>query len=103
MRFRVRRAKIGAEKRDLFELCGPGAVSFALGLGQLTPGSGSFPTALLQSVVVQQQDAMNWLREKRDEEECHATRSEFVEWAILIFVGSELLIDLLRLLGAVRH
>jgi|SRR5258708_7191658 hypothetical protein len=102
MRFRVRRANIGAQRRELFELCGPESVSFALGLGQLS-GSGTHPTALLQTVVLQQQDAMNWLREKRDEQECHTTRIEFVEWAILIFVGSELLIDLLRLVGAVKH
>lgn len=104
MRFWVRRAKIDEAKRDLFEQCGADVVALALGLGSLVPGSNQFPTHVLQTVVLGQADAMAWLQEKRDEEQCVKRRGELVEWAILIFVGLEVVHDFSPAIeAALRH
>src|SRR5664279_1977736 len=97
MRLRIRRAKITQQQRDEYERYGTQVIALALGLGSLTPGSGTFPTHALQMVVLQQAPAAEWLREKRDEDEYHQTRLEFVEWSILIFVVFGVILDFFML------
>jgi hypothetical protein len=97
MRFRIRRAKISPQMRDDFERYGAQVIALALGLGSLTPQSGQFPTHALQTVVLHQSEAADWLREKRDEEMCDKRRTELVEWSILIFVIFGVVLDFLIL------
>jgi hypothetical protein len=73
MRFRIRRANIRPEVRDDFELYGSDVIALALGLGILPYGNTGFPSAILRTVLMNQKDASEWLREKRDKEERHET------------------------------
>jgi hypothetical protein len=74
-----------------------------LGLGVLpVGGQGAYPSALLQTVLLHQAEAAAWLTEKRDEEECDKTRTEIVEWAILVFVVLGVVFDFLILLKEVK-
>ncbi len=99
MQFRSRHANIDEKRRAEFERVSVQVVSLALGLGSLTPGSNQFPTDILQMIVVGgQNDAAEWLREKREEEECHATRIEIVEWSILIFVVLSVILEIVTLI-----
>jgi hypothetical protein len=99
MRFRVRRATIDENKRKEFERCGIQVVSLALALGSITPGSKQFPTFILKMIVLGgQNEAAEWLREKRDEEECHATRIEIIEWAILVFLVLSVILEIMALI-----
>jgi hypothetical protein len=41
--------------------------------------------------------AKQWLREKRDQQECHDTRIEIVEWSILVFVIFGVILDFMIL------
>jgi hypothetical protein len=71
MRFKVRRANIRQDLRDLFTLYGTEVVALALGVGTLPVGGGGFggtwsPTVALQTVHLNQQAAAEWLRERRD-------------------------------------
>jgi hypothetical protein len=82
--------------RDDFERYGSQVIALALGLGVLPIGGmgGGHPTHALQTVVLHQADAAAWLTEKRDEEERDKTRTEFIEWAILIFVVVGVIADI---------
>jgi hypothetical protein len=84
MRTRIRRAKISAELRDNFELYGSQVVALALGLGVLPAGSVGFPSSVLRMVLMNQQPAIDWLREKRDQEERQQTLGY---WSMLILTA----------------
>jgi hypothetical protein len=86
MRLRVRRAKISAELRDNFELYGSQVVALALGLGVLPVGSvqTGMPSSVLRMVLFNQQPAIDWLREKRDQEE---RRETLGYWSMLILTA----------------
>jgi hypothetical protein len=85
MRFRVRRASISAERRDIFELYGPQVVALSLGLGNL-PGGGLqlFPSMIMRTVLTYQNEASAWLREKRDQTE---RRETFGFWIMLVLTA----------------
>jgi hypothetical protein len=86
MRWRIRRAKIPADIRGLFELYGKDVVAMALGLGTVAGGGRELPTQALMTVHHNQQAAAEWLREERDREDCHKLVMTIVEILILVFV-----------------
>jgi hypothetical protein len=65
-RFKIRRADIRAELRSMFELYGKEVVALALGLGMPLAGSRMSPTAVLQTIHLNQDAAARWLQEQRD-------------------------------------
>jgi hypothetical protein len=101
MRFRIRKAQIRDDVRDQLELLGENVVALALGLGAMQ-GAGGFgpataPTKAMMIVYQFQDAATQWLREKRDQAERHATRLEICEWAILLFVGLSVALEMRNL------
>jgi hypothetical protein len=91
MRFRIRHAQIQHELRQLFDVYGETVIALALALGTMQGAPGpmatpTLPTGAMMLVSRNQNEATQWLREKRDEGECHATRLEICEWSILLFV-----------------
>jgi hypothetical protein len=86
MRMRVRRAKITQELRDNFELYGTQVVALALGLGVLPVGSvqTGMPSFVLRVVLMNQTPAIEWLREKRDEEQ---RQEKLGFWSMLILTA----------------
>jgi hypothetical protein len=86
MRLRVRRAKITPELRDNFELYGKEVVALALGLGVLPVGpvQRGMPSSVLQTILMNQTPAIEWLREKRDQEE---RRESLGYWSMLILTA----------------
>lgn len=92
MRFRIRRAKdLDPGLREFFELCGPELVRLALALGER---GHVVPTPIAKLVCDNDAQATRWLREKRDEKERRATRLEICGWAILLFVGLSVYMEL---------
>jgi hypothetical protein len=87
---KVRRATIPAELRERFELYGETLMALAIESGDATR-IGAELAGLGQQ---KRQEIVEWLRERRDLEECHEDRLETVEWAILIFVAIGVLADL---------
>ena len=83
MRLRVRRAKISAELRDKFRTIRE-VVALALGLGVLPVGQTGMPSSVLRMVLFNQQPAIDWLREKRDQEE---RRETLGYWSMLILTA----------------
>jgi hypothetical protein len=77
--------------RDLFELNGEQVITLALALGAAQTSSGIGggmikPTHAMMLMDANEDAARDRLREKREIAECHATRIEILEWAILVFV-----------------
>jgi len=78
MRLKIRKADITDELRDTLDLFGKEVVALALGLGRDIPGGGE-PTWPQQVILNNERAATEWLREKRDEDERHATASLSLE------------------------
>jgi hypothetical protein len=90
---KVRRAEIPAELRDRFELFGEDVLAHGIAAGEHSSKGVELDGLLKQ----QRAEILSWLREKRDEAARHADRLETVEVAILIFVVTGVIVDLLLL------
>jgi len=103
MRFKIRKAQIRDDLREQLELLGENVVALALGLDAMQGGGGFGPATAptkAMMIVYQSQDAVaQWLREKRDEVEWHATRLEICEWAILLFVGLSVALEIRNIIA----
>jgi hypothetical protein len=85
MRLRIRRAKIAPDLRDNLELYGSQVVALALGLGVMPVSSaGLFPSTVTTMILRNQASAIEWLREKRDQEE---RRETFRFWSMLVLTA----------------
>jgi hypothetical protein len=80
---KVRRANISQELRDTLERYGPEL------LIQWIAGGVNYDV-----ITQNHNEILSWLTERRDIAERHDQRVETLEWAILIFVGIEVLHDL---------
>jgi hypothetical protein len=93
-RIRIRKAKITPDLRNDFELFGKDVVAYTLGMFQLRRaglgGGASTPTYAQQRVFLNQDPAMRWLREKRDEEERRESVSLALEIAITVLIVFEI-------------
>ena len=93
-RIRIRKAKIDPNLRNEFELFGKDVVAYTLGMFQMRStgldGGASAPTYVQQKVFFNQDPAMRWLQEKRDEEERRENVSLALEIAITILIVFEI-------------
>jgi hypothetical protein len=107
MRFRIRKAQIRDDLRQHFELFGQDVIALALGLGAMQGGGGfgpaTAPTNAMMTVFQNQGAAAQWLQEKRDQAEWHATRLEICEWAILLFVGLSVALEIRNLIVRIDY
>lgn len=90
---RKRPASIPIEDREAFERAGEIPIQLTLTSG-LTPISDTLRTIYQNSVV--RGRAEEWIAEQVAEHHRHESRLERVEWAVLIFVFTEVLFDFLR-------
>jgi hypothetical protein len=88
---KIRRTNIPQELRDQFELFGEAVLAHAVGAGEHSSKGIELDGLLRQNRT----EILDWLREKRDEAARHADRLETVEWAILLFVVTGVIVDLL--------
>jgi len=88
----VRRAQINEKLREAFDELGYYVVTNCIG-NNMPPAAGVAISLGLNDKQTKQA-AVAWIREHIDREERHEQRLETVEWAILIFVGIEVLHDL---------
>lgn|SRR5487761_956342 len=94
---KVRYAEIPEELRDRFELFGEDVLAQAVSSAQwnsIVQG-----VELIGLIQQKRREIMAWLRERRDLAERREQRVETLEWAILIFVGIEVLHDLTAMIG----
>jgi hypothetical protein len=88
---KVREANIKPEHRDLFERYGESVLQSVI-TGGFTP-----PSPKLQPIYINENglrdDAEAWLTERGDKAANKEHRLEIVEWAILVFVFMEVIID----------
>jgi hypothetical protein len=84
---KIRYANIDAKNRVQFELLGEHVVAMAIANHATT----SAP--ILHGAYLNQDQAVLWLRERRDIKQRREDRLEIVEWAILIFVAFSLITD----------
>lgn len=107
---KIRRAVISPDARRTFEILGPTLVAMRLAtIDQAIPDPGQgimlnmnfmqVPALVHNAVAYNQEDAIHWLAEQHDIAERREDRLETAEWAILIFVGVELVIDAGHLLA----
>jgi hypothetical protein len=90
-RWRKRKANIPGGERDLFERYGETAITLVLTSGHQPAASELRPVYENPQV---KEHARAWLTERADVRDIHERRIEFVEWAILIFVGISVLVEL---------
>jgi len=91
---KVRKANIPKYQRDIFERYGEFAVSLALTNVRSQSGIVGVAARNLQILVENPaglENATAWLTERNDTHERGEQRREAVEWAVLIFVGIEVL------------
>ncbi len=106
-RIRVRKATIDAELRKQFELFGKEVVALALGLGQMPAGQfggtveftgpTSRQTDAQKTIFKNQTSAVQWLQEKRDEDDLHQTVTLILEISITVLIVAEIVMRVLRI------
>ncbi|MGA3305558.1 MAG: hypothetical protein ABSC26_06075 [Stellaceae bacterium] len=94
---KVRYAEIPNELRDRFELFGEDILAQAFSAAQWN--SVVQGVELINLIQSRRPEIIAWLRERRDLEERREQRVETLEWAILIFVGIEVVHDLPSIIG----
>lgn len=96
---RIRKANIDLSLRATFERYGSATMQVLLG------GSSRwfYHEGTQQTVDSYREELLDWLTEEYDRADRHQTWSITMEAAITIFVLGELLIDLLRITGVLRH
>jgi hypothetical protein len=83
----VRDANISQDLREKFELLGEDVIAMAI--------AGAITTNVFLNVVYQNHDqAVAWLKERRDEHELRQDRLETAEWLILLFVVVGVILDI---------
>jgi hypothetical protein len=100
MRLQVRQARLDDDLRDLFEQVGEHVVALALALGSMQ-GTGLrttpvAPTHVMKVVHAHQDEAAQWLTERRDLAERRDTINTTLNVAILVFVVIATVITLFR-------
>jgi hypothetical protein len=91
---KVRKANIPEADRDTFERFGEIVIVSLLTSG-LTPVAKELQA--FYGVEEKERNVKAWLTERGDSQERREQRLEFVEWAILVFVGVSVIVDILLL------
>jgi len=102
LRIRVRKADIKPELREQFELFGKDVVALSLGLGHISQPAmgGAAPTHAQQVIFLNQDPAMKWLQEKRDEADRHETVTLALVSAIAAMIGVEIVLRVVPLVAS---
>ena len=95
--FRIRKASVPKEARDLFERCGSSVIGAVLAGGS-TPLLGALQKSLYEKSDMRQQ-ALDWLTEQYDRAERKETWSLTMEAAITVFVAVEVVLSILNFLS----
>ena len=92
--FKIRKADIDGRLRERFEQYGTGSMQAILGGVKWFHYDGEE-----KQIEPYREQLLKWLTEQYDKDERKQTWSITMEVAITLFVGAELLIELLRLIG----
>src|SRR5262249_12501689 len=87
---RVRRANIRNASRDVFERFGEGIIADMVSASH-SPRAPDLIAMYNDEQMIR--EATDWLTERGDLKVLHEQRLEFVEWAILVFVVSGVILD----------
>jgi hypothetical protein len=94
--FRIRKASIPKEHREMFERFGASVVTVALYGGFPGPANTAEPMNTLYANSAYRASAAEWLTEQYDRTELHETWSITMEAAITVLVAVELVFSILN-------